>query len=82
MLTCDSAVKHWTKISKQTYFCGGFYVFHLIKVVMESKNPSEIGGGEIPVTGENPTEKDKGKASKNGGQNVRLKKAGDLENRR
>ena len=48
---------------------------------MESKNPSEIGGGEIPVTG-NPTEKDKGKVPKNGGQNVRLKKAGDLENRR
>ena len=49
---------------------------------MESKNPSEIGGGEIPETGENPTEKDKGKVPKNGGQNVRLKKAGDLENRR
>ena len=47
-----------------------------------SENPSEIRGSEIPTAGENPREKDKGKVPKNGGQNVRLKKAGDLENRR
>ena len=44
--------------------------------------PSEGREAKLPKSGDNPTKNDKDKVPKNGGQNVRLKKAGDLESRR